>query len=70
MSTTDSRHRGRAIRKARRTYGPTAGVVFVDIAPYIRAFEWALRDVARIFERFGVALKHRPQLLHNGRKPR
>lgn len=70
MTTLDRRHRGRAIRQARRMYGPTAGTVFVTLTPDLRAFERAMRDVARIFERFGYAAKRRPPILHNGRKPR
>lgn len=69
MTTIDRHHRGRAIRRARRMHGPTAGVVFVTLVPDLRAFERAVRDVARIFERFGYAAKQRPPILHNGRKP-
>lgn len=69
MTTIDQRHRGRAIRKARRLNGPRAGVAFVTITPDTRAFEHAVADVMRLFERLGIIPRPRPQILHNGRKP-
>lgn len=71
MTTIDRRRRGRAIRKARRIYEPdSAGVAFATLSGEFESFKRALAGALRSLDRLDVALSHRPQILHNGRKPR
>lgn len=70
MSRIDRRHRGRAIRKARRRNGMTAGVAFVSISMDLRGFSREIERLARVFARFSHAYRHPRPILHNGRKAR
>lgn len=71
MTTPARRRRGRAIRRRRRIRQtrPQQGTVLVDLQIDTRAFERALHDLMRIFERFSGASVTRQQILHNGKKP-
>lgn len=71
MTTPARRRRGRAIRRRRRILQarPQQGTVFVDLQVDTRAFERAIHDLMRIFERFSRVPVTHQQILHNGKKP-
>lgn len=69
MSSIDRRHRGRAIRRARKRYGAQASVVLVTVTPDLVGFLRSLDRAARALTAFGRAYWHRRPILHNGGKP-
>ena len=70
MTTLDRRHRGRAIRRARKRNGPTASVAFVTIEADFHGFMRQVEQVTKALGALSRAYQHPRQILHNGRKPR
>ena len=69
MTSIDKRHRGRAIRKARRASGLGEDAVFVTLYVDYKSFSRSLATVVAQFGRLYTAMNRRPQLIHNGGKP-
>lgn len=70
MSALDRRHRGRAIRRARKRNGPTASVAFVTIEADLHGFMRQIERLTKALGSFSRAYQHPRQIIRNGRKPR
>ena len=70
MSRISRRRRGRAIRKARRRNGTSAGVAFAPISMDLRGFSREIERLAKVFAHFSYAYERPRPILHNGRKAR
>lgn len=68
MTTTDRRHRGRAIRRAHKRR-PGTSVTFLTIGADLTGFIRAMDRLTKAFAALGHTYKHPRQIIHNGKKP-